>query len=172
MLVEVDAELVRALVDVLAVHAGGERRLLELLLHGLGLQPLEPARAHERARVDEPGQLVAGEQRLLQRRVARQPEMLRVREDGLDDVVGIALLAQDRCAVLRMLVQRRMHLVVEVVQERRYTPKLLVLPELACVRGGGRLDRERVPAQRLALRVARQCLPGLVASGRHGAPLG
>ena len=56
--------------------------------------------------------------------------MLGVGEDGLDHLVGIALLAQDRRAVLGMLVERRMDLVVEVVEQRRHTPELLVAAEL------------------------------------------
>src|SRR6476469_6258894 len=66
-----------------------------------------------------------------------------------------------------MLVERRVHLVVEVVQERRHAPELLVLAELPRVRGRGRLDGERVPQQRLALRVARERLPGTFASRPH-----
>src|SRR6476469_9147696 len=66
-----------------------------------------------------------------------------------------------------MLVERRVHLVVEVVQERRHAPELLVLAELPRVRGRGRLDGERVPQQRLALRVARERLPGTFASRLH-----
>ena len=68
-------------------------------------------------------------------------------EHRVDDLVRIALLAQDRRAVLRMLVERRMHLVVEVVQERRDPPELLVATQLARVRGRRRLDGERVPEQ-------------------------
>ena len=45
-----------------------------------------------------------------------------MREDRLDQLLGIALLAQDRRAVLRMLVERGVDLVVEVVQERRGAP--------------------------------------------------
>src|SRR5205807_1985075 len=84
-------------------------------------------RPYEGARVDEPAQLVAREERLLQRRVPRQPEVLCVREHGLDDVLGIALLPEDRRAVLRVLVERRVHLVVEVVEQRGHAPKPLVV---------------------------------------------
>ena len=81
-------------------------------------------------------------------------------EDRLDDLLRVALLAEDRRAVLRMLVERRVHLVVEVVEERRDAPELLVAAELPRVRGGRGLDGERVAQERLALRVARQGLPG------------
>ena len=92
-----------------------------------------------------------------------------MREHGLDDRFGIALLAQDRGALLRMLVERRVHLVVEVVQERGNAPELFVLAELSRVGGGRRLDGARVTQQRLALRVAREGLPGTFASRLHGA---
>src|SRR4029077_5359175 len=100
-----------------------------------------------RARMDEARELVAGEERLLQRCVARQAEMLCMREHRLDDLLRIALLAQDRGAVLRMLVEGRVHLVVEVVQKRRYAPSLLVPAELARVRSRRRLDGEGMPQQ-------------------------
>jgi hypothetical protein len=83
--------------------------------------------------VHEAGQLVAGEEGPLERRVAWHREVLRVREDGLDQLLGVALLAQDRGAVLRVLVERGVDLVVEVVQERGRAPELLVLAEPARV---------------------------------------
>src|SRR5581483_9103731 len=64
VVVELDPELLGALVDVLAMHAGGERRLLQLLPHRLRREPVEPRRSHERTRVHEAGELVAGEERL------------------------------------------------------------------------------------------------------------
>src|SRR5439155_1360455 len=132
----------RACVHLLAVDAGGEGGLLELLLHRLGLESVDAGGTDEPARVDEPGQLVAGEERPLQQRVARQLEVLGVGKHRLDHVLGIALLPQDRRAVLRMFVERRMDLVVEVVQQRDDTPAILVLAEMARVPADGRLDVE------------------------------
>ena len=144
VLVELDAELLGALVDVVPVDAGGERRLLQLLLHRLRLERRDPVGPHEPAGVDEAGELVAGEERLLQRRVARQAEVRGVREDALDHLLGLALLAQDRRAVLRVLVERGVDLVVEVVQQRGHAPELLVLAEALRVGADGGLDGERV----------------------------
>ena len=48
-------------------------------------------------------------------------------QHALDQLLRIPLLAQDRRAVLRMLVERRVDLVVEVVEERDAAPELLVL---------------------------------------------
>ena len=90
-----------------------------------------------------------------------------MREHRLDHLLRVALLAQDRRAVLRMLVERGVDLVVEVVEQSGHAPELLVLAELARVPRGRGLDGERVAQERLALRVRRQRFPGLVA-GRHG----
>ena len=79
-LVQLDPELLGALVDVLPVDAGGEGRLLQLLLDRLRLERRDPVGPDEAARVDEAGELVAGEERLLQRRVPRQAEVRGVRE--------------------------------------------------------------------------------------------
>src|SRR5262249_49511985 len=83
----------------------------------------------------------------------------------VDHLVRPALLAQDGSAVLRMLVERGVHLVVEVVQQGGRAPEVFVLPETDRVGADGSLHRERVTQQRLALRVAVQGLPGGV-SGR------
>ena len=83
------------------------------------------------------------QERELERRVARR-QVLGVRQHRLDQLLGVALLAQDRRAVLRMLVERGVDLVVEVVQQRRRAPELLVLPELLRVGADRRLDGERV----------------------------
>jgi hypothetical protein len=69
-------------------------------------------------------------------------------EDRLDDLLGIPLLPQDRRSVLRMLVERRVDLVVEVVQERGDAPELFVLAESPGVEGRRRLDGERVAPKR------------------------
>ena len=167
MLVEVDAQLFRAPGHLLAVDAGRERRLLELLPHGPRLEGGDAVRTHEPAGVDEAAELVAGEERLLELCVPGQMEMLRVREDGLDDLLGVPLLPQDRCAVLRVLVERRVHLVVEIVEKSRHSPELLVLPEVACVSANGGLDREGMTPKRLARGMAGQRVPGLRTCGNH-----
>ena len=74
-------------------------------------------------------------------------------EDRVDQLLRVAELAQDRRAVLRMLVERGMDLVVEVVEESRGAPELLLLAVQSRVEADRRLDRERVPEERLALRV-------------------
>ena len=167
MLVELDAEALGAGIDLVPVHTRRERGLLQLLLHRLRLEAVEPGRPDEPASVDEARQLVAREQRPLQQRVAWQREVLRVRQHRLDHLLWIPLLAEDRGAVLRMLVERRMQLVVEVVEQGDDAPALLVLAEMPRVPARRRLDGEGVPEERLALRVPRQRLPGLLACRLH-----
>jgi hypothetical protein len=67
--------------------------------------------------------------------------VLGVREHGFDQLLRIPLLTQDRRAVLGMLVERRVDLVVEVVEERRRAPEGLVLAELRGVGADRGLDR-------------------------------
>ena len=76
VLVEVELEELGAFVDVVARDARRERRLLQLLLDGLRLEAVEARRADEPARVHEPRELVACEQRPLERRVARHREVV------------------------------------------------------------------------------------------------
>ena len=169
VLVELQPDQLRARVDLVAVHAGREGRLLELLPHRLRLEAFETGRPHEPARVDEAGQLVTGEERLLELRLARQLEVLRVRQHRPDHDLRVALLAEDRRSVLRMLVERGVNLVVEVVEQRDTAPQLLVLARAPRVSAHRRLDRERMAEERLALRVAGQRRPGPVAGDLHGA---
>jgi hypothetical protein len=60
--------------------------------------------------------------------------VLGVGEDSFDHLFGIALVAQDVRSVLGVLVERRVDLVVEVVEERDDAPELLVLAEVDGVR--------------------------------------
>src|SRR6185436_4196456 len=106
VLVELEAEELGPGVHLVPMHARREGRLLELLADGLRLEPVEARWAHQAARMDEPGKLVAGEERLLELGLARQLEVLRVREHRADHDLRVALLTEDRRAVLRVLVQR------------------------------------------------------------------
>ena len=90
-----------------------------------------------------------------------------MRERRVDQLVGVALLAQDRRAVLRVLVERGVDLVVEVVEQGRAAPELLVLAVEPRVGAHRRLDGERVAQQRLALRVVGQRRPRPFASDFH-----
>ncbi len=80
----------------------------------------------------EAGELVAGEEHALEIALARGDvlQVVGVREHRAHEPLGIAELAQVRRAVLRMLVERGVALVVEVVQQRDVAPRLLVLAAL------------------------------------------
>ena len=172
VVVELEAQLLGAAVDLVAVDAGCEGGLLELLPHRLRLEGLDPVGPDQPAGVDEAGELVAGEERLLELRVPLHVQVLRVREDRLDELLRVALLAEDRSAVLRVLVERGVDLVVEVVEEGGRAPEFLVLAEVAGVPADRRLDGERVPSQRLGLRVLREGLPRSLAGDLHGSEVG
>ena len=167
MFVEIDAEQFGTGVHLVSVDAGRERGLLELLLHRLRRQRLDPVGPHEPAGMNEPCKLVAREERLLEVRVARHREVLCVRQHALDQLLRVALLAEDRGTVLRMLVQRGVDLVVEVVQERGRAPELLVPVELARIGTNRGLHRQRVAQERFALCVTGERVPGAVAGDLH-----
>src|SRR3954464_14446186 len=76
VVVELEPQALCARVHLVAMHTGGKRRLLQLLLDRLRLEPLEALRPYQRDSVDEAGELVAREERLLQRRVARNRQVL------------------------------------------------------------------------------------------------
>ena len=117
MVVQLDAQLGGALRHVLPVHARGEGGLLELLAHALRLERREPLGSHGRAGADEAGELVAGVQRVLELALAAHlDEVIGVREHRADEPFGIAELTQHGSSVLRVAIERRMPLVVEVVQ--------------------------------------------------------
>ena len=124
------------------LHRGGEALLLELLFHAAGLQSvnaLGPNLGHGR---DEAGQLVAGVERLVQRRDARAiGQIVGVRLDRVDHVLGIAVLGQDGRALQRMVGRVRPALVVEVVQQADDAP--------------GRLRRRPAGGRRPASRLRR-----------------
>ena len=76
---------------------------------------------------------------------------------------GYSLLAKNLAAAKRMVLEARPPLVVEVVQERNDAPARLVLAKLPRVAAHGRLHRQRVLQETLALGVLREQLPGVVA---------
>ena len=131
VLVEVDAELLGAAVDLVTMDAGGEGGLLQLLAGTDFGSSVPRCRRAERSRTRRRSRPAR------RRRTASSSEgvsrgickVFRVRENAVDQLVGVALLTQDRRAVLRVLVERWMDLVVEVVQQRSAAPELLVLPE-------------------------------------------
>src|SRR5918994_506093 len=171
VLVEVDAELLCALAQLLAVDRGRERGRLHLLLDRLRGEPVDAGRPHVGAGHDEAAQLVDGVQRLLHRRVARHAEEVRVGGDAADQLRRVAARLEllERHARMAGL-EVRVALVVEVVEEPREPPQLLVLAELARIRAHGGLDGQDVLAEGRRLGPFAEEGPGLRARKleRHG----
>jgi hypothetical protein len=164
VLVEVDAELLRAAAHVVAVDRGREARLLELLLDRLGRHAADALGAHHRTRHDEARELVDGVQRVLERALARHVEVVGVRGDGPDELWRLAAALelghrQPRVARLRV----GMALVVHVVQQAHDAPQLLVLAGAPGGGAHGRLDGQAVAAQGGRFDPLGEQVPGLVA---------
>src|SRR6267154_2774898 len=103
VLFQCDAKLFGAFAHILARHALGEEFVFHAPLHRVHFQIQNTfRRSHVRPSGQEAGQLVAGKERVLQRRLARHVRIVRVREDGADDLLGVAHFAQNFCAFRRM----------------------------------------------------------------------
>jgi len=155
VLFERDAELLRAFADVLAADAFGEGFVFQAALHGVHLE-IEDAlrRADVSARGEEAGELVASEQRVLERRLARDAGIVRVREDRANNFFGVAALAQNFRAFRGMSRVGGMFvvgpaLVIEVMEQRRDAPNLFISALLACVCTDAGFDGQHVLAQAL-----------------------
>src|SRR5688500_7289885 len=118
-------------------------------------------RAYERHGDDEPRELVDRVERLLQRRPARDAEVIAMGLYGVHQLALEAGLLEDRAAVLRM--SFRVALVVEVVKEADDAPGLDVTVVARREMSHHGFDRERVLAQVLGLRVLAEQSPRGVA---------
>ena len=118
-----------ALAQVVARHAARERLVLHALDHRRRFE-VEHAlrRPHQRRGGDEPGHLVAGEERLLERALPRHARVAGVREDrARAPTPGSRRRVQLLAAPERVIVERGIALVVDVVQQRHDAPRGLVL---------------------------------------------
>ena len=140
----------------------------------LGSSVERPSGPHERARMHEAGELVACEQDVLEVGLSRRDvlQVVGVRQDRADEPLRVAGVPQVRGTVLGMLVEGRVPLVVEVVQQGHAAPRVLVgaAPAGVCANRG--LDRVGVTAQRLALGplVQQRERCGAIARQRLGIP--
>jgi len=167
VLLQRNAQLLSAFHDVLPVHRAREGLVLHLFLDG-GHVHFEDAavRLYVRDGGDETGQFVASVESLFERRHTRHTGMTGVRENSAADLLGHAALGEDRLTLLRMLVERRVNLPIEVVQQSRDGPFPDVFAEFGGVGGHAGLDRKRVLAETLGLGEFAEKVPGLVA-GEH-----
>src|SRR5262249_9972495 len=159
--VQIHPELDGSAVDVVAIDRAREGFVLQLFLHRPGFHPGDDlAGAHERAGVDEPGQLVAGVQRSVEQASAWHARVVGVGEDRIHDRFRNASGVQDLRAFHRMLWRPRVHLVVEVMEHAGDAPLFGVFTVPPGVRAHRRLDRPGVLAEAVALGELGQDRPG------------
>src|SRR5690606_25556767 len=155
VLVQVDPEELRPPPHLLPVHAAREGGILHLLLDRLRGEILDPVRPDERGGVDQPGQLIARHEGPVQEALRLYAgEVRTVGEDRVADFLGVAEPAQLLDRPERMLV--RVLLPVQVVQQTRNPPGLLVLAVLPRIIAERGLDRLHVVAEPLAFHPAVQ----------------
>src|SRR6185436_4709602 len=127
VLVEWDAELRHALLELVARNLPGEALVLHLLDDGSDVDLVEVAvRSDVGHRDHEAGHLVAGVDRLRQKARPRHAGVISVTEDRLDHVVAIAQTPQLVGAPKWMRVG--VPFVIEVMQQARRAPDLELLP--------------------------------------------
>ena len=171
MLVEIDAELLGAVPELVTVHGGGKRRLLELLLDRLRGHPDEPLRPDVGDGEHEPGQLVHGEQGLLHRGLAGNAHEVGVGRDGAHELRRIATRLEFADRVPGVTVREiRIALVVKIVHQSGQSPQLDIPVKPGRVGPHRGLDGEHVAAQRVGFRPLAKEGPGVLARNRcrHG----
>src|SRR5215470_3015469 len=153
VLVEIDPELLAAPVHVVAVHGASEALVLELLLDRAGLEAGDGTPGpHEGAGRDEAGQLVTGVQGPVELRHAREPRVVGVGQDRVDDLGRGPARPEDLRALHGMVRRGRVHLVVEVVEHAGDAPRLGIAAVALRVGAHGCFDGERVLAKTVRLR--------------------
>src|ERR1700720_2470584 len=155
------AELGGRLGDVLAVHASREGALFPALLDRPQLDLAQVLARPDESRSDhQAGDLVAREQREVDGPLALDAGALGiVREDGADHVLARPILAQHGRAGGRVLVESRVDLPIEVVQQPCEPPLLDLAAQPLRVSPHRRFDRQHVPPQPLRLHVLHHQLP-------------
>src|SRR5438309_12073518 len=134
--------------ELFAVNSAREGLVLHLLAHGAGLDRAQRlVRFDQGASDDEAAHLIDCVERFARVGVARHVQVVGVRGDVLQHVLGPAFLAQHLHSARRMLLRRRAGLVVPVVDQAEHRPALLVLPEAPRVSPHRGLDAAHVPAQ-------------------------
>jgi hypothetical protein len=171
VLFERDAELLGAFADVFAVDAFGESFIFQAALHGIYLEIKDAFRgADVGAGGEETGEFVASEKSVFERGLARDAGIIGVGEDGADDFVGVAALAEDFRAFRGMLPVGRVivigpTLVIEIVKECGEAPELFVGALFAGVGADTGLHGKHVLAKTFRGSEFAKELPGVIASG-------
>ncbi|MDQ1349114.1 MAG: family ATPase [Acidobacteriota bacterium] len=143
------AEIGRGALDVRAVDAGGERLLFPALLDRLELDVADILRRpHQRRRNHQAGDLVARQEREVDRCPARHAgPLLVVRQDRLQHRFGRTRRGKQGDARFRVGFEGGMDLPVVVVQETGEPPELGILAQLSGIEAHRRFDGEHVPPQ-------------------------
>ncbi len=123
VLFQVNSQVCRTVHNVRPVHAARERLVFQLPFHRrrFHLRQRLP-RLDQSTRRDESRQFIAREQRFLHRGVATDAAVLRVRHDGATDLIRISALFQNLVSFVRMILNPRVAIVVEVVQQSHNSP--------------------------------------------------
>src|SRR6266849_8597324 len=143
--------------------------VLKLLLHRLNFHVIETARwTYQRAGYQKAAQLVGCEQSFCHVGVTGHAGVSRMPHDRFDEAFGIAAATENVRARERMLIGRRKHLVIEIMQQADQSPFVnisIVVAVTLRARAHRRLDCQRVLAQAVAPGVLAQQLPSFVSTG-------
>src|SRR5262249_28846900 len=121
----------------------------------------------QRAGGDEPGQFVAGVERLFHLALAFDAAVIRVGENGATNLLGIAAFFQDLVADERVFRRRGIFFIVKVVEQPDDGPLFFILAKLAGVGSHAGFHRQHVLAQALRLGKLAHQVPGCFAV-HHG----
>src|SRR5215468_10188086 len=153
VLVEVDPELLRPPIHVVAIHRPRETLVLELLLHRPRLQAGDGAPGpHEGTGSDEARQLVTGIETPVEERHTGEARIVGMGEDGVHDLGGGTAGKEDLRALHGVVRCLRVHLVVEVVEHARHAPTLRVLAVAPGVGAHSRLHGQGMLAETVRVR--------------------
>ena len=115
----------RALGYVVAIHLAGEGFVFHPLSYRLGVDfGQRLARLDQRYGSDESGELVAGEEGFLHRRVAGDAGVFGVRHDRFRDHLGPAAFFQNFIALVWMVLEAGIFFIVEIVHKSHDAPKV------------------------------------------------
>ena len=159
VVVEGDAEFFCAFVDIVAIYAAGEGLVFEFFFHRGGFDFVDAFRGFDQgAGGQKARELIAGEEGVVERRNARGAGIVCVTENGVNDLLGVAALAENLRAFVGMLLRRvvigvRPALVIKIVEQGGEAPGIFVAAEFSRVGADAGFDCEGVFAQAFSLRV-------------------
>jgi len=156
MLVERDPQLFHKFHVFMAVDRCGEGLVFPFLFDRFELDPAQvTVRAHVGRSLDQAGQFVAGQQRLVEQRDAWGPQKGRVCLDCLEQGGRVTKFPEEPQFGARVSVDFVRHVgkafVVQIVQQPSDSPERFVLAKMAGIDPQRGFDRQHVPTQTLRL---------------------